>query len=79
MSEILLKQVQQIASDVFNIPVEQVTVESSPETIESWDSLKHIELVMALEQQVGIEIMPEEIEEIQKIGDIIRIVQKKLS
>lgn len=79
MSQTLLNQVQQIVSDIFNVPMEQVTVESSPDTIESWDSLKHIELVMALEQHMGIEIMPEEIAEMGKIEDIIRIVNKKLS
>jgi len=75
----VLEQVRQIAADVFVVPVETIGLESSPETIEVWDSLKHINLIMALEQAFDLEIVPEEMAEIKSIGDAARIVQSKLS
>jgi len=43
--------IRQIAGDVFKVPVEGVSLSSSPDTIESWDSMHHLELVLALEQE----------------------------
>ena len=72
-------QVRQIAADVFGIPLEEVTLESTQDDIEKWDSLQHINLVMALEQNFSIEILPEEIGEMGKIGDVVQVVEGKLS
>ena len=38
-------------SAVFEITIEQINENSSPDTIESWDSLKHMNLVIALEEE----------------------------
>lgn len=48
-------------SKVFGVPLEQITERSSPETIESWDSLKHMDLVLALEEDFGVSFTDEEI------------------
>lgn len=79
MKDGVLEQVRQIAADVFVVPVESIELESSPETIEVWDSLKHINLIMALEQAFDLEIVPEEMADIKSVGDAARIVQSKLS
>lgn len=53
--------IQQIMADVFNIPAEEITEESSQDTIEEWDSLKHLDLVVALEEEFNVSIPVEEI------------------
>ena len=74
MNEQVLSRVREIASDVLQA---DVTPESSPETIESWDSVQHLNLVLALEQSAGIQIDPEDIEQIKTLGDAVRIVRAK--
>lgn len=54
-------KIQQIMADVFNISVDEITEESSQDTIEAWDSLKHLDLVVALEEEFDISIPVEEI------------------
>ena len=54
-------------SAVFEIPVKQINDESSPDTVKSWDSLKHINLVISLEEEFEIEFTENEIIEITKI------------
>jgi len=54
-------RVRRAVSDVFGIPVEQVTADSSPQTVEAWDSMGHLNLVLALEQSFGVQFSPEEI------------------
>lgn len=77
MSELIETRVRQVAADVFNLPLEQVTAQSSPQTIETWESLQHLNLVLALEQEFAISIDPEEIAQIGSIGDAIMRVKDK--
>jgi acyl carrier protein len=49
-----------IVSRVFGVPLEQVTDDSSPDTIEGWDSLKHISLMLALETEFGVSLTPDD-------------------
>jgi len=51
--EIALKKVM---ARVFEISEEQITPESSPDTLEQWDSLKHMELIVEIENYFQIEL-----------------------
>jgi acyl carrier protein len=79
MIDLLFDQVRQIAADIFDVPLEQVMAESSPNTIDTWDSLQHANLVLALEQSFGLEIVPEEFDEMLNVESIVALVQRKLS
>jgi len=59
MNEQVLSRVREIASDVLQ---SGVTAESSPETIENWDSVHHLNLVLALEEEYGFQFSPEEMD-----------------
>src|SRR5438445_6250801 len=59
MSEQVLSRVQQIASDVLLV---DVTADSSPETVESWDSVQHLNLILAVEEEYGFQFSPEEMD-----------------
>ena len=74
----ILSHVSRIVADIFSIPLEQVSLESSPQTIESWDSLQHLNLVLAIEQEFNVQFTPEEIEQSLSVGDIMtRLIQKQ--
>jgi len=68
--------VRNIASDIFGIPVEKITAESSPETIENWDSMQHLNLVLAMEEKFGVQLDPEDIEQMKNIGAVAALVEK---
>ena len=40
---------------VFEVSIDEITDETSPDTLEQWDSFKHMNLVIALEETFGIE------------------------
>ena len=73
-----LSGVQRIVADVFHIPAGQVRPESSPDTIETWDSLQHLNLVLALEQQFSVQFTPEEIEQLLSVELIASLLDEKL-
>ncbi len=72
------EQVQAIASDIFGLPAGKITAESSPETIENWDSMQHLNLVLAVEEKFGVQLSPEDIEQMKNIGAVAAVVDKKI-
>ena len=73
----ILDRVRMAAADVLRVPLERITEASMPESIESWDSVEHLNLILALETQFGIEFEPEEIERMKSIGQIAILVESK--
>lgn len=56
-----MEKVKTIMAQVFGISVNQITDDASPDTIQKWDSLNHMNLVMALEEVFGIKLSADEI------------------
>jgi len=77
MTDPLRAQILKIASDVLEVPVEQLTDESSSEDLKTWDSIQHLTMVLALEQKIGIRFEPEEIERMTSLHAIEEIVRAK--
>jgi acyl carrier protein len=74
MNEQVLSRVREIASDVLEA---DVTGESSPETVESWDSVHHLNLVLALEEEYGFEFSPEEMDQAKTVGSLALVVSAR--
>ena len=67
-------RIKKIMSTVFEVPVEKIYDKSSPENIETWDSLRHMNLVVALEEEFNIEFNDEEILMLDSFIDIKKIL-----
>jgi acyl carrier protein len=74
----ILDQVRGLASDLFGVPSDRIMTESSPQTIEAWDSIQHLNLVLALEEKFNLQLSPEEMEQIRNVGEAARLVERKL-
>lgn len=70
-------QIRQIISDVLGVPASALTPTSSPDTIESWDSVQHLSLVMTLESSLGVQFAPEDIEKMRSVGAIETLIASK--
>jgi acyl carrier protein len=79
MNDSILDQVRQTAADLLTVPLDQVTAASSPETLENWDSVQQLNLVLALESHFGLEFSPEDLDQMHSIGDISALIGTKLS
>ena len=71
-------EVRAIASDILGVPAAFLNASSSPDTIESWDSVQHLNLVVALEEKFGLQLSPEEIEQMKTLGDTAKLIESKL-
>lgn len=79
MGKTVFEQVRNIVSDLFLIPEEEVGPESSPDTIEMWDSMQHLNLVLAVEQTFGVQLSPADIAGMKNVGLIVELVKERLS
>ncbi len=55
------ERIKNVMAAVFEVPIEQINDESSPDTVESWDSLKQMNLVVALEEEFNINFNDQQI------------------
>ncbi len=78
MTSTILDQVRSVASDLFSIPVNRITAASSPENVEAWDSTQHLNFVLALEEKFGLQLSPEEMEQMSNVGEAARLVENKV-
>ena len=53
-SSSVVAQVLDVAASVFGVSRNALTPQSAPDDVESWDSVHHLTLILALEQQFGV-------------------------
>ena len=78
MATPLLDKVQTLIADVFQMPVDDIGPTTSPDNVEAWDSIQHLNIVLALEQEFQVQFTPEEIEQLLSVELIAALVSEKL-
>ena len=73
----VLDRVREIAADVLQVDRGALRAESSPQSVESWDSVQHLNLVLALEEQFGMQFEPDEMDGMKSIGAIAEMLSAK--
>lgn len=76
MAEVTQK-VKSIIAEQLGVKIEEVTDTASFVDDLGADSLDTVELVMALEEEFGIEIPDEDAEKMTSVGEAIRYVEEK--
>jgi acyl carrier protein len=64
---------------VFEIPDGEINENSSTDTIENWDSLRHLNLVLALEEEFGISLPDEEVGNMVNFKIIFHVISDTLN
>ena len=73
-----LNKIKLIMALVFNIKKNEIKKNSSPDTIEVWDSLKHMNLIIALEEEFKVNFSNKEIGELINLEIINLILNQKI-
>lgn len=72
----MLEKIREMVAENLGIEADTITEKSSFKDDLGADSLDLFELVMALEEEFGIEIPTEELEKIETVGDVIKYVEE---
>lgn len=79
MAEAVADRVRAIIAEQLGVKLEEVTDSASFIEDLGADSLDTVELVMALEEEFGIEIPDEDAEKMPSVGDAIKYIESKLA
>lgn len=66
-----------IIGQIMKVPVTKLNDESSPDTVESWDSIKHMNLILALEEAFNVSFSDDEIVELLSVRLIVQALEKQ--
>ena len=77
MAEAVADRVRAIIAEQLGVKIEEVTDAASFIEDLGADSLDTVELVMALEEEFGIEIPDEDAEKMGSVGDAIKYIESK--
>ena len=75
---ISIEDLSEVFKAVFDDDELDITEESSANDVEGWDSMTHVLLLSAIEEQFGIEFNHKEVRKFQTVGDLLDSVNEKL-
>lgn len=71
-------QVLSIMSRVLAIEMSELSPTMTRSECRVWDSLRHMELIVTIEDQFGLQLTYEEISQMQSLDDIVRVLTGKI-
>ena len=72
------KRIKEVMASVFSISELAIDDNTAAQTVESWDSLNHMNLIIALEEEFGVEFDTKEIVSMVSYRSICLNISKKL-
>lgn len=79
MNQEILTQLEEIFKDIFELDELALNNETKASDIEEWDSLNHIQLVVAIEKNYNIKFTAAEIQKWENVGAICDSISSKLN
>jgi len=70
-------KVEGVLAEVLQLPPSEITDDLTMKDVESWDSLKHMELIVALETALEVQLTFEEIVAMQSVREIKRVLAER--
>jgi len=71
------QKIENLLAEVLKMPAARITDDFAMNDAEVWDSLKHMELVLSLEQNLGIQLTFDEIVAMRSLREIKRVLSEK--
>ena len=66
-----------VLASVLNVPRPSLTASTSRDSLEAWDSLKHMYMVLALEEEFNVEFTDDEIASLSSASELMDAIAKK--
>ncbi len=73
-----METLTEVFRQVFDNPEITLTPQTTADDVEGWDSLSHINLIMAVENRFNIRFKQKEVLGFRNVGDLAACVESKL-
>ncbi len=77
-AEKLHEKILTLAAESFRVPVEELSLDTTPQTCSRWDSVAHMDFVVNLESNFKMELLPRDVIQITSIAAAMKVVTDKL-
>ncbi len=77
MEERIYETLNEIFRDIFDDEDIVVTPETNSDSIEDWDSLEHINLVVAIEKAFDLKFSMDEVTGMKDVGEMVEIIKER--
>ncbi|WP_430502696.1 acyl carrier protein [Micromonospora trifolii] len=67
----------EVVAGVLEVDPAEVTDDSGPQTIGTWTSLRHLQLVVTLEEVYGLSFAFEDIRDVRSVADLRAVLRAK--
>lgn len=74
----IIETLQRIIRENFDNNTITISRETTADDIEGWNSFEQINLLAAIEEEYGIKFRLSEASHLEKVGDIIDVIEKKI-
>jgi len=74
-----IERLTPVFHQVFDNEAIVLTPDLTADDVDEWDSMSHINLMIAIELEFGIEFDPNEIQSFANVGELITTIEKKLA
>ena len=75
----LEETIKSIIADLFDLPYDEVTLDTGPSNTVSWDSFGQMDLVLNIEKEFDIILEFKEIFKIVSVQTLLEVVENKLN
>lgn len=65
-----------IVAEILELDETRISLETTQQETEEWDSLAHIRMIAEIEEQLGINIPIEKVVEIHTVKELVQAVQE---
>lgn len=73
----VFERLTEVFQDVFDDEEIELTDETTSDDIEDWDSLEHINLIVAVEQEFGFKFSMGEVTNMKNVGAMVDIILER--
>ena len=77
--EEIYERLNNVFRDIFDDESIVVNAETTSKDIEDWDSLEHINLIVAVEQEFGIKFNMNEVTTMKNVGEMVEIILSRVN
>lgn len=76
-NEDIIKRLNEVFRDVFGDPSISVNAATTSSDIEDWDSIEHINLIGAVEEEFGMRFKMREVSGMKNVGEMLAIIAER--
>jgi acyl carrier protein len=77
--DLIKTRLDAIFQDIFDDPLLEVNDTMTAADVEGWDSLSHINLIVAVEKEFKIKMTTAEVRRLTNVGDFITLISRKVT